>query len=272
LDELDRQILQLMGAEVFYEFATHPKWRDVDPTVKKRILNAPAFGDCTSTNITVQEFRGSSGNRVAPSDADDAFLLNIIEPSLKTVSRVSELEMLPYPALGRATVYNWTNDFSARPTPEYIVLPDNIKNGLSIAEQGWARALLYVMNDNINTLIATPSFAVSSRELASGALNGKFVNQVGGIFPGKPPPAVHNVVKMTRMEIDAAWEQSKPVLNTALEKRKIPREIWSMYHTIGYVYVLSDFEGEPTEKEEPVYLEYIRHATKERVTLSWTDS
>jgi len=222
LDDLDKQVLQKMsqvdnGSDAFCFIAETHGWNKIYPGIKQRII-------------------------------DDAVIKCHIPPSpLNASINASNFKII----YGRSNIYNiptlirkenidqWIESRPVKPSMTYITLPDNLTSGLTEEQACWVKELVYWTNDNLNTIITTPSLEVARETIASGAMNGKTPNHIAGVFP-----CLESYTNADDKTKSAEWQRQS--IERALDRRHVPANMRKLYTEYGYVGVLSDFDGQIT--------------------------
>lgn len=226
MDEHDKAILESMiragkttdkDLQPFQSCLSNPLWSKLDGRFKKSIANS----------FKTNQVGWGAGVRGSGIYTDKIYVTIYFD---RNHMGVAPLIISP------DNVYGWFE--RSERTQDYIVLADTLFKSLSSADRAWAERLLFVVNDNLHPLLTAPYAVPTRQEFANGSVNGKAMCSVGGIFP-------------TRCELNASkeqaaelWNRDIDALNRILIKRGIPQEMRDMYHKVGYVYILSDLEGE----------------------------
>ena len=215
----------------------NPDWKSVCPVVKQGLIDGSHSVHPTYPRGTAEEF---------------------------VVTDLNCTKIIYSPCVvNERTVFNWVTNRSAQAEMEYVTLPGTLKKGLTDADLEWAGVLLSVVNDNLNAWVTARSFRVTKDDILSGRLNGRMLNSVAGVFLKSPlltsadktfgkaiaeyeKRVASDSIKRLGTGLDAkllARYQDGQNLIADLQKREVPESRWDMYAIIGYIGLVSDFDG-----------------------------
>ncbi|MDD3669359.1 MAG: twin-arginine translocation signal domain-containing protein [Alphaproteobacteria bacterium] len=226
MDDADKKILQNMIAagkteqqfEMFSACLSSSPWSKIDKRIKENIADMikdsrTFFLGTPSRNLFTVQTPGMQ--------------LNLLHTSAYCNPK----------SINQANVYGWFE--RSERISDYIALPDVVSKQLSPEEREWAESLLFVVNDNLHPLLTAPYAVPTRAEFMNGDANGRMMCSVGGIFPERCDKS-----GISKKEVAEWWKSGKKALNSLLQKRDIPEKMWETYHKVGYVYVLSELDGE----------------------------